>query len=211
MIWRIWVLASAMIFGEQPVIIAIGGGPASGKTTLRNQLVRDDYVIHDIDVVLLRLPGYQQDLASLGPKGAFENWWRVARELADSEAQQAIAERRSILYDRTCGSEGSYLDLRRAKEEGYFIRMIGLRVDRTVAYERARVREQVTGRAVTEAIIDEYSRRFSAFWPRYLEFVDEAFLYDTTQNPPLLIYSSEKGVLDEGRYQAFLEEGIPFR
>lgn len=194
---------------QSPTIIAIGGGPASGKTTLRCKLQAElpHYFLHDMDEELVKLPEYQKDLIELGAKQAFQNWWPLARERSEESVREAIASRQSILYDRTCGAESSYKDLLRAKNEGYFIRLTGLTVDRQLASERARIREATTGRAMTEEIIDEYRARFSALWPLYLTFVDEAFLYDTTQNPPLLIYSSKDGVLHPDLYQRFLNEG----
>ncbi len=198
---------------KSPTLIAIGGGPASGKTTWRYRLENEtqDYFLHDMDETLVRLPGYQEDLAALGGRGAFEKWWPAAREISEEEVRAAIASRASILYDRTCGAESSYRDLLSAKQQGYTVRLIGLTVDRSIASERAKARETTQGRVVTEEIIDEYRARFSALWPKYLAFVDEAFLYDTTDDPPKLIYSSWEGIIDPLAYEKFLQEGCePF-
>ncbi len=198
---------------ERPMLIAIGGGPASGKTTWRCKLQGEtqNYFLHDMDEVLVQLSGYQEDLTILGGRGAFEKWWPTARTLAEEQVRAAIDAHTPILYDRTCGAESSYRDLLRAKEEGYFIRLIGLTVDRSVASARVNARAMATKRVVTEEIIDEYRARFSALWPKYLAFADEAFLYDTTYDPPLLIYSSKEGVIDPVLYEKFLQEGAKIR
>ena len=207
-------IASSFFYGlvpeENPILVAIGGGPASGKTTWRRKMqpAFKNYFLHDMDEVMIRLPEYRQDLAVLGSLAAFEKWWKYAMDLSEEGVRFAIASKFSILYDRTCGASGSYQDLLEAKKQGYFIRLVGLTVDRSAASFRAQKRKQEEGRAITEEIIDEYRARFSAFWPLYLAFVDEAFLYDTTEDPPEMIYSSKEGILNLERYQKFLEEGV---
>jgi predicted ABC-type ATPase len=194
---------------EHPLLIAIGGGPCSGKTTWRRKMQSGlkNYFLHDMDEVMVRLTGYKEDFRMLEGKAAFEKWWPFARELSEEWVRLAIKSRYSMLYDRTCGAESSYQDLLQAKSAGYTIRFIGLTVDRSVAIERARTREQSEGRVITEEIIDEYRSRFSDLWPKYLAFVDEAFLYDTTENPPKLIFSSRGGCVDPILYEKFLAEG----
>jgi predicted ABC-type ATPase len=195
---------------SKPTLIAIGGGPGSGKTLFRRSLNLTNVHVHDLDEVMIRLPGYQADLQTLGAKQAFENWWPTAQKMAQILVQYAIESGYSIVYDRTCGSEGSYSDLVRAKKRSYQIRLIGLYVDRETALERILKREQSEGRSVTEAILNEYRARFSALWPHYLKLVDEAILYDTNSSAPQLIFSSNDGVKDAATYQAFLTEGEPF-
>ena len=196
---------------ENPMLIAIGGGPGAGKTTFRKQFMKTENVhLHDMDEVMIRLPGYQEDLAVIGAKKAFEKWWPTARQFAQILVQYAIQSKYSIIYDRTCGAEGSYDDLLKAKKQGYRIHLIGLYVDKDIAKERVLRREREEGRFMTEEILMEYRSRFSALWPYYLNVVHEASLYQTDLEKPVLIFSSKDGVLDEKIYQAFLQEGEPF-
>ncbi len=196
---------------DQPQLFAIGGSPGAGKTTLRRQLKMENVHLHDMDELLIRLPGYQEDLQASGAKKAFEKWWPTAQKIARTLVLYAIESGYSIIYDRTCGTEGSYFDLRLAKARGYHIHLTGLTVDREVAKERILKREREEGRAVTEEILDEYRARFSALWPYYLELVDEIALYQTNPEIPRLIFSSTEGVLDEQSYQEFLRDGDSFR
>ncbi len=57
----------------------------------------------------------------------------------------------------------------------------------------------------------ESRSRFSALWPYYLQFVDEAILYQTDLGTPRLLFSSKDGVQDDHGYQMFLEEGESFK
>lgn len=197
---------------EKPFLLAIGGGPGSGKTTFRKQLQDiKNLHLHDMDEVMVRLPGWKKDLALLGPKKAFENWWPTAREISELLVRFAIESRYSILYDRSCGAEGSYLDILRAKQRGYRISFTGLYVDKEIVLKRTMKREKEEGRGMTEAIVNEYRSRFSALWPYYLLLADEIALFDTEKETPKLIFSSASGVQDAQLYQAFLEEGKAFK
>ncbi len=197
---------------NKPILIALGGSPGSGKTTFRKTcLDTKNFHIHDMDEVMVLLPGYQKDQKTLGSKKAFENWWPCAREMAELLVQYAIQSRYCIIYDRTCGAEGSYFDLFHAKEQGYRISLIGFYVDQNIAKTRIFKREQEEGRAMTEMILMEYRSRFSALWPYYLQFVDEAILYQTDLETPHLLFSSKDGVQDDHEYQMFLDDGESFK
>lgn len=197
---------------NQPYLIALGGSSGSGKTTFRKKFLKMENVhLHDMDEVMIRLPGYQEDLPTIGAKKAFEKWWPTARKTAQLLVQYAIESGYSIIYDRTCGAEGSYFDLAFAKQKGYHLQMIGMYTDNAVAKMRILKREQEEGRVITEAIFVEYRARFSALWPYYLNLVDEASLFQTNLETPLLIFSSQDGIQDTQTYQAFLQEGEPFQ
>lgn len=198
---------------ETPFLLAIGGGPGSGKTTLRKQLQGNfkNIHIHDMDEVMVRLPGWQKDLELFGPKIAFENWWPKAREISEILVRFALESRYSILYDRSCGSEGSYFDLLSAKQKGYRITLIGLYVKKENAWERIMKREREEGRGMTQAIVEEYRARFSALWPYYLCLSDPFILYDSNETDLREIYSSNNEVQDLELYQKFLSEGESFK
>lgn len=196
---------------SEPVLIAIGGGPGSGKTTFRRSLSLANVHVHDMDEVMVRLPGYQTDLKTLGLTKAFEKWWPTAREMAQTLVHYAIESRYSIVYDRTCGAAGSYADLVHAKERGYQIRMIGLYVDKEIALQRILKREQDEGRGMPQEILSEYRARFSALWPYYLKLADEVILYETNSDVSRLIFSSQVDIKDAATYRAFLKEGEPYR
>lgn len=197
---------------NKPFLFAIGGGPASGKTTFRRQCTHfSNMHIHDMDEVVIRLAEYKKDCAQLGPRAAFQNWFVKAREIADAMVQFALANRYSILYDRTCAAERTYFDLLQASKLGYRVSLIGLSLDVPTALKRAAKREQEEGRCLTESLIKEWHARFSAIWPYYLAFVKEISLYDTSKELPKLIYSSTSGVQDPVLYENFLKRGELFK
>jgi len=197
---------------DRPFLIAIGGSPGAGKTRFRKKFLKMENVhLHDMDEVMVALPGYQEDLIKIKAKKAFEKWWRPAREMAQTMVRFAIESNYSIIYDRTCGAEGSYFDFLEAKKRGYHLQLIGLYVDKNVANERVLKREWEEGRAMTEAMLSEYRARFSALWPYYLDIMDEIDLYQMNGEIPELIFSSKEGIRDLSTYQVFLMEGDAFK
>ncbi len=211
-LWRMFydTFLEGLTPSESPFLYAIGGGPASGKTTLRNQCHFSNVHLHDMDEIVVRLPEYKRDCVLLGLEAAFDKWFPTAREIADTMAEFALANRYSILYDRTCAAERSYYDILRASQLGYRVSLIGLCLDLQKALDRARRRAVDGGRALSEPLIREWHARFSAIWPYYLRFVQDVSLYDTGGPTPRLIYSSELGVQDPILYQQFLDDGAPF-
>ncbi len=138
---------------ENPFVKVIAGSPGSGKTTKRREIHAQltNVYLHDMDEVLIRLSGYQRDLEKYGNKKAFEKWMPIARDIADWLVQHAFQEKYSVLYDRTCGADGTYRDLLRAKESGYHIHMTGFCIDPNIAYDRILAREKEAGRTVSRS------------------------------------------------------------
>src|SRR5436190_24064759 len=70
---------------KQPKLIVLGGSPGAGKTHYRrNFLTSSTFHIHDLDEVLIRLPGYQKDCEQAGLKIAFERWWPIAQKISNA-------------------------------------------------------------------------------------------------------------------------------
>jgi predicted ABC-type ATPase len=198
---------------KNPLLFAIGGSPGAGKTTWRQHMYSEmtNVHLHDMDEVLIRLPGYQKNLVLGEPKLAFEKWWPTAKEISVKLVQYAIESKYSIIYDRTCSTEGSYFHFIQAKKQGYHISLIGLCLDADLAYERVAEREKRTKRVMPQEILDECRARFSALWPYYLLLADEIALYESNEREFRLIFSSNDGPSDPIRYESFLNEGESFK
>jgi len=72
---------SGLTAQKSPKIIALAGTSGAGKTTYRKKYLKSlvNYHVHDMDEILIRLPGYQNDLATGGQMKAFDLWWEKAR------------------------------------------------------------------------------------------------------------------------------------
>lgn len=174
---------------DKPELLAFAGGSGSGKTTYQTKFgKKEGYFLHDMDVVMVRMPGYiaEPDLVK-----AFEKTWRVAQKLSDIMVNFALDSRMNIIFDRTCGAESSFITLQRARSLGYNMIMFGLYIEEDIALARVAERSKALGRTVTEAMTIEYRARFSALWPSYLQIFDEATLLYSREDYPVIFTTSE--------------------
>ncbi len=82
-----------------PVIYAIAGSPASGKTTFvqeKSIFFPEDVFYHDCDSVMVALEGYQADVQLLGSAKAFQKWELPAREKAEDMLKEAVEVKKTL-------------------------------------------------------------------------------------------------------------------
>lgn len=163
-----------------PELIVLGGSPGAGKTHYRRKFLNpSNFHIHDMDEVLIRLPDYQRDSEQFGKKIAFERWWPTAQKISNVMVRFAFRHHYNVIYDRTCGTEESFLDLKAIHaRKKYHIVMYGFWVSEGIALARIKEREKHENRTVTPEITKEYLRRFSALWQNYIAITNEAYLLD---------------------------------
>ena len=198
---------------EQPKLIIFSGGPGAGKTTYRKKYFENlnNFHIHDMDEVLVHLKGYQKDLQNYGAKTAFENWWPTAQTIANQFVRYAFSHRLNVIYDRTCGTETSLSDLKHAIENlGYHAVMYAFTLPEKETLQRVRKRSKTEGRVVTDEIVREYAKRFSALFPKYKNFIDEVHLF----LGPHEIYAQknfQEDMKDKEQYDLFLNTGLEYK
>ena len=197
-----------------PIIFAVAGIPASGKSSFIQEKMKENFFpeevfIHDCDAVMDSLKGYQSDLQSLGSAIAFQNWELPARALAESMLMEAIHARQNIIYDRSCALPSSYLFLKEVVElHRYTLVMHVLDVSKEEAHSRAKEREKETGRQVPEEFFLERKKGLKALWPAYLKLAKQCCVYDSNTRPLQLIASGcgpKLTILDKKKYALFLK------
>ncbi len=194
-----------------PKMIALGGAPGSGKTTFRKKNLnlgpKENYHVHDLDEVLIRIPAYKITLKNEGPKFAFESWWLSAHRVVNIMSDYAIENGFNIIYDRTCACASSLGTLRKAKEKGYKITLYGFYIEEKNALHRIKIRAQKENRMVSGNITRVSLRKFSTLWPQYLKVVNEAHLIDGNKLYFKEIFHASNNVetiLDKPSYISFL-------
>lgn len=206
---------STLDLQEYPIIFAIAGSPASGKTSFIQEKNKENFFpknvfIHDCDAVMTSLEGYQSDLQSLGPVIAFQNWELPAREIAENLLMEAVKEKRNIVYDRSCALPSSYMFLKDLVDSHrYTLIMHALYVTKENAFFRAEEREKKNGRHISKPVLLERMLGIRDLWPSYLKLARLCYLYDSNE-PSLNVIAEGKNaeltIFDAESYSAFMNQ-----
>ena len=171
---------------EQPEIILMGGGGASGKGTILSKLqddgevAKDGWVHIDPDEVKKALPEYKkiQDAGDYRAAGVVH---AESSHVGDLMRDLAIKERRNVIIDKVMGQEAKGLALiQKFKDAGYKVRLIGVTIDPEEALFRALERYYGTGRLPLPEHLVLAHKGFNEAYPAYAKVVDEALIYDNT-------------------------------
>ncbi|WP_043873578.1 zeta toxin family protein [Legionella massiliensis] len=158
---------------RQPRVFAVAGAPAAGKTTFVQQQIQTGVFpsaafIHDCDLTMQNLKGYQEDLQRHGSAFAFSKWEMPARYLAEEELAEALRRKQDIIYDRSCALNSSLSFLEHlVTEKNYQLYFYYLEVDVETAERRALAREKATGRHVPVSLIKERISSLQKLLPAY--------------------------------------------
>ena len=155
-----------------PVLIAMAGAPASGKSVFRTQEhYRDNYMpggahLHCPDTVMKTMVGFRET-ANYSPAVAFRMYEMPARELANNLLFQAMERRHNVVYDRSCALDDCFDVFEFAQQNGYIVKMHGMIGRPQYFNKRAIKSEQETKRHIPEENIFEchtgFARNYTAF------------------------------------------------
>ena len=116
-----------------------------------------------------------------------------AAKFVDNKRYEAIDQKRDLTFETVLSSEYKMDILRRAKEEGYFIKCIFvLTVDPMINVARVAARVESGGHDVPkDKIISRYSKSLSNI-KELIELCDIMHVYDNTKTPPARIIRKHK-------------------
>lgn len=181
---------------DTPSLTAIGGGPGAGKSYFYDLLSAQgklplNAALHDPDLVMLSLPGYQAD-AVTDPVLAFKRWEAPALQLANDILLEALMARHHIVYLRSFALVDSMAFVRQARELGYHISTHVMTCSDETAFARVSTREKETRRHVPRETTLERHATVRQHLPHIREMSDCYFLYENNTNDrhPTLIESS---------------------
>lgn len=211
------VVAGKLAPSGQPVYHVLGGGPASGKTSLlnteRGKAMRDPNLAHvALDDIRGRLPEYQARIKAHPGESA-----RCHEEAAylTARATRAAMERHlGITLDTTGDSSPAILRRRldAAHRAGYRVEGHYVTVPIPVAIGRAESRGKEIGRYVPTAGLTALHANISRTLPQSLGGFDHLELYDNSGPPgstPTLVMhwdGKHQTVDNPGLYQGFLDK-----
>lgn len=203
--------ARAVAADEVPQLQLLGGGTASGKSTVvksgKVKLPPNSAVV-DADAIKARLPEFQAtiDAGNVGKKAGEFVATRAAAlvheessYLAKEVARRAAAMRSNLVLDQVGdGSIESFAaKLKPFRDAGYRIKADYVSIDIQTAMERAIARGKKTGRFVPEDVLIELHAGVSRAFPAAVrrKLFDEASLYLNEGAEPRLIAEVVNGRL----------------
>ena len=203
---------------SKPVAHLLGGGTASGKSTLRNsgklQIPKNISKV-DTDEIREHLPEYQDGVDRELP-GAAMYCHGESRDIASAAAKAVCKSHRNLLLDGT--GDGSYDKLAKRvqhmKAEGMYIKADYCTVPLQTAIERSDKRAEETGRYVPHHAIQHNHAEVSRVVPQAMddELFDELRLWDNSTDKPRLVMSQVHGdtiIHDHDLWKQFVAKAYP--
>lgn len=199
--------------GERPIAVLMGGGSASGKGTLRENVVIPrlqaegiSVGISDCDDIKSQLPEYEHFLQQ-DPESAALGVHSESMDVSMDALDALIKNNKHLLFDGTMKNVDKYNRIiDKLHDAGYEIHVVGADVPVDTAIERSNNRAKQTGRKVPEGIITGSHGGFSLTYPQLIDRVDKYSLYDNSGSHPVLI-QDESQVYDQKAYDKFLDKG----
>jgi predicted ABC-type ATPase len=172
---------------EQPEIFFMGGGTASGKSTIRDIHLEEHYkaeevIIIDCDEVKKRIPEYQR-LNKRTKETAASLVHQESSDINNVILAYALEHRFHIAFDGTMKDYEYYYKLiNEIKERGYLVFAVIIYVPLEIAFEREAIRGEIEeeGRRVPRwAIIDSHGKVAESFG-RLKAIFDAYWLWDNS-------------------------------
>ena len=219
---------------EDPTLTMMGGGPAAGKTTIREQgevgvpransgkavdVNPDDVKTGFEDgtgkPTKTGIPEYHEmknsgDPAIAGKAASFTH--EESSYISKRVTQAGIERGCDVVIDGTGDSGIDSLGgkLKAAKVAGYKTKGVYVTIPTAVAVRRSRERGERTGRFVPDSVVRETHINVSRVFPQAASagIFDSLELWDNTNGPVLIFSSAKGGVQRNGLYKGFVAKGF---
>lgn len=214
--------------GGQPQFFMMGGGPASGKSTILDAKDSPISVPGKTEAVHLNPDDIKDDILGVEemknaangdsvipgvPNDQWAGWSHAESSYLAMRVQTAAAERGLDIVSDIVGDSGfAKLEAKLApiKEAGYLMTANYVTCDTQTAVDRSIARAERTGRDVRVDVVESNHAGVSAVFPQAVSLFDNVTLSDTNGKPPVLIGSKSDGgaftVTEPELYQKFLEK-----
>lgn len=198
---------------DNPTATIMGGGPASGKSTMESTMDVDPNTVRvDPDKIRVKLPEWDESEGTMGGTKRAMMTHEEASMISKNIVKRANSGSYNVLVDGTGDSEYGKLEakMKAHRESGQHIsaRYSTNNVDLSVKI--AKIREKKTGRGVPEAYQRQTHRNVSSVFPKALRngLFDDAELWDTNiKGKPRKVLSHKNGkttIHDQGLWDDFL-------
>lgn len=199
--------------GQKPVAILMGGGSASGKSTMRESkidpLLKEQNIktgTVDADEIKKEIPEFKS-LIVTNPDDGARLVHEESSDVTKLAMEEIISQGRHFVYDGTAKNPEKYKKLvKMLKDAGYEVRLYGADVPLDEAKRRSDKRAEETGRKVPHDIIESSHKGFPKTFTEIKDMVDRYEIYDTQikGNTRLIISNDD---VDPKLYTDFLKKG----
>lgn len=206
--------------GRPPVIHILGGGPASGKSTMLKKgglEIETGHVEINPDTIKEMLPEYEQ-LLNAGSKDAARFVHDESSNIAHAAKELALSRGLDIVLDGTGDGRAEELQSKIEQARGLGYKVVGHYASNSIdnAMKGAQKRYEEQGRWVPEHIIrNTHANVTKAFTHTVRKRMwDEVQLFDTNvYDKPRKVYSAKRGeagvIHDQQLWDDFLRKGDP--
>lgn len=195
---------------QKPVVFLIGGGTATGKTTLRETIVMEktkqykcNFQTVDLDIIKNFIPEYEQ-LNRSCPKKAASFVHKESCDIRNMLVESLIMKQASFIYEGTLSNPKKYKHLvRRLRQEGYEIHLYVLDTPLSLAIQRAEKRAKLTGRTIPHHVIENTHQLVPKTFLAIKDSTDSYHIFESRDRFTLII---SKILNDKNMYESFLKK-----
>ncbi len=160
---------------HKPILIVIAGPNGSGKTTITSKVLHHEWVENaeyiNPDIIAQEKFGDWNDPAAI----------KQAVEYCDAKREECLTEHRSLIFETVMSSDGKVDFIRRAKAEGYFVRLFFVSTS-SPSINAARIAQRVMKKGhdvPISKIISRYTKSISNC-EAVSKFIDRTYVYDNS-------------------------------
>ncbi len=197
---------------QPPIAVLVGGGSASGKTSLCESIVKQNIkkkrrhlITIDPDEIKKLIPEYQSFQKKF-PSSAAALVHKESVDVSEKLVQHIVETKRSFLLEGTMAKTGKYVSLVNSlQKRRYEVVVYIVDVPVNVAIEREAIRAKITGRSVPRHVIEHTHRRI----PRtFLAIKEDVSFFEGYDNQNGLKLFISNHFIDENRYKEFLRKSM---
>ncbi len=160
---------------HKPILIVIAGPNGSGKTTITSKVLNHEW-LEDAEYI-------NPDLIAQEKFGNWNDPEAIMQAVLYCEArrEECLSEHRSLIFETVMSSEGKVDFIRRAKAEGYFVRLFFVCTSSpSINASRIARRVMKNGHDVPiTKIISRYTKSISNC-ESVSKFIDRTYIYDNS-------------------------------
>jgi predicted ABC-type ATPase len=201
--------ASKQLPHQKPVAYFVGGGSASGKSTLRKRIMKEHnldakyFIGVDPDELKNFIPEYEY-LKKTNPIKAAAKVHKESCQIRDQLVERLIADRKSFIYESTLAKPRKYQTIfQNLIQQDYEIHLYITDIPLELAKKRAARRGEIGGRTVPLSVIKNTHKLVPKTFLAVKSLADSYSVYENSHSLKLIV---SKTIKDKEIYEKFLRK-----